>query len=340
MSKLPSRASVFRRVLVALGGLLILLLAACAQESPQTTIDPQTAFGDDIQYLLKLTFFAAVGVFILVEGFLIFVVFRYRAHASETGAPAQVHGNTRLEVIWTIIPAVMLIGIAVPTTRIIFDTQAPAPKDSLPVTVIGHQWWWEFQYPTLGVTTANELHLPVGQTAAFSLESADVQHSFWLPRLGGKRDVIPNHVNELWWAARDVGTTPGQCAQYCGTSHANMRMIAVVQSQADFSQWVQAQKAQPAQPPDGSAAAAGRAVFARSACIGCHTVEGVSQGKVGPDLTHVGSRTILAAGIISNTPEDMARWLKDPPAVKPGSLMPNLHLSDDDVNALVAYLES
>jgi cytochrome c oxidase subunit 2 len=259
--------------------------------------------------------------------------------------PRQIHGNTRLEIIWTIIPAVMLIGIAVPTTGIIFETQAPAPKGSMPVRVIGHQWWWEFQYPTFKgpkgqpLTTANELHLPVNETADFDLESADVQHSFWLPRLGGKRDVIPNHVEKLWWTAREIGTTPGQCAQYCGTSHANMRMIVVVQSRADFDKWVAGQLAPPQQPSEGEAAQ-GRGIFARSACIGCHTIEGLSQGKVGPDLTHVGSRTLLASGIIDNTPEDLTKWLADPPSKKPGSLMPNLHLSDSDITALVAYLEA
>ncbi len=181
--------------------------------------------------------------------------------------------------------------------------------------------------------------MPVNQTVTFDLESADVMHSFWLPRLGGKRDVIPNHVNNLWWTPTEIGTTPGQCAQFCGTSHANMRMIAVVQSKEDFDKWVADQKAPPAQPAGGDAAE-GKTIFSRSACIGCHTIEGVSQGKIGPDLTHVASRTIIASGILKNTPEDMARWLQDPPAEKPGSLMPNLHLSDTDVKALVAYLES
>jgi cytochrome c oxidase subunit II len=336
----PSRsATLIRRAPAVLGALAATLLLSGCDLSPQTTISPQSEFADDIQFLLKLTFFAAVGVGVIVEGILVYVILRYKARRTDTGFPAQIHGNTPVEIIWTIIPAVLLAVVAFFTIPIIFTTQAPPPAGSLTVNVIGHQWWWEFRYPDLKVVTANELHLPVGQTAAFYLDSADVMHSFWLPRLGGKRDVIPNHTNNLWWTACDIGTTPGQCAQFCGASHANMRMDVVVQSQADFNQWVTAQQAQPAQP-DGGPAADGRGVFARSACIGCHTIEGLSSGEIGPDLTHVGSRGIIASGVLTNTPDNMAKWLHDPPAIKPGSLMPNLHLSDQDVNSLVAYLES
>ncbi len=338
MIEVSGRAALTRRALWPLGLLLGgILLAGC--ESPQTTLSPTTQFADEIQFLLKLTFWAGVGVFVIVEAILVWIVFRYRARRSDTGLPPQIHGNTPVEIIWTIIPAVLLAIVAAYTTPIIFSTQAAPPKDALPVKVIGHQWWWEFQYPTLGVTTANEVHMPVNQTVTFDLDSADVMHSFWLPRMGGKRDVIPNHNNNLWWTPTEIGTTPGQCAQYCGTSHANMRMIAVVQSKDDFDKWVAEQKAPPAQPAGGEAAD-GRTIFSRSACIGCHTIQGVSQGKIGPDLTHVASRTLIASGILKNTPDDMARWLHDPTAQKPGSLMPNLHLSDNDVNALVAYLES
>jgi cytochrome c oxidase subunit 2 len=338
MIELSRRAAPIRRALWPLGAILAgILLTGC--ESPQTTLSPTTQFADEIQFLLKLTFWSGVGVFVIVEAVLVWVIFRYRARRAAAGLPPQIHGNTPVEIVWTIIPAVLLAIVAAYTTPIIFSTQAPPPKDALPVKVIGHQWWWEFQYPTLGVTTANEVHMPVNQTVTFDLESADVMHSFWLPRLGGKRDVIPNHVNNLWWTPTEIGTTPGQCAQFCGTSHANMRMIAVVQSKEDFDKWVADQKAPPAQPAGGDAAE-GKTIFSRSACIGCHTIEGVSQGKIGPDLTHVASRTIIASGILKNTPEDMARWLQDPPAEKPGSLMPNLHLSDTDVKALVAYLES
>jgi cytochrome c oxidase subunit II len=338
MIKLSRSAACLKRALwLPAAALTGLLLAGCT--GPQTTIAPESEFANDIQFLLKLTFWAAVGVFVIVEAVLVWVLIRYRRRRGDPAMPPQIHGNTPVEIIWTIIPAFLLAIVAAFTTPIIFSTEAAPPKNALQVRVIGHQWWWEFQYPTLGVTTANEVHMPVNQTVTFDLESADVMHSFWLPRLGGKRDVIPNHVNNLWWTPDEIGTTPGQCAQFCGTSHANMRMLAVVQSAADFNSWVAAQKAPPAEP-SGGAAADGKALFARSACIGCHTIEGVSKGDVGPNLTHVGSRSIIASGILENTPENMARWIKDPPAEKPGSLMPNLHLSDSDVNALVAYLES
>ncbi|HLG71158.1 MAG TPA: cytochrome c oxidase subunit II [Chloroflexota bacterium] len=340
MRKLSNYAALSRRALLPVAAIMAAaLLAGCDVTGPQTTIAPLSEFADDIQFLLKLTFWAAVGVGVIVEAVLIWVVLHYKSRATDPAIPPQIHGNTPVEIIWTIIPAVLLMIVAFFTIPIIFKTQAPAPADALQVRVVGHQWWWEFQYPGLGITTANEVHMPVGKTVAFDLESADVMHSFWLPRLGGKRDVIPNHVNRLWWTPQEIGTTPGQCAQFCGTSHANMRMIAVVQSQADFDKWVADQKAPPANPSGGEAAD-GKAVFSRSACIGCHTIEGVSQGTVGPNLTHVGSREILASGILKNTPQDMAAWLHDPPGEKPGSLMPNLHLSDNDVNALVAYLES
>ena len=338
MIKLSRSVASMQRALWPLGIALVgFLLAGCT--GPQTTISPQSDFANEIQFLLKLTFWSAVGVFVIVEAVLLWIAIRYRRRRTDPAMPPQIHGNTPVEIIWTIIPAVLLAIVAAFTTPIIFSTEAAPPKNALQVRVIGHQWWWEFQYPTLGVVTANEVHMPVNQTVTFDLESADVMHSFWLPRLGGKRDVIPNHVNNLWWTPNTIGTTPGQCAQFCGTSHANMRMLAVVQSQADFNTWVAAQKAAPANP-SGGAAANGKAVFSRSACIGCHTIQGVSQGTVGPNLTHVGSRSIIAAGMLENTPANMARWIKDPPAEKPGSLMPNLHLSDTDVNALVAYLES
>ena len=338
MIDLARRAAPVRRALWPLGLVLAgILLAGCL--GPQTTLAPTTVFADEIQFLLKLTFWSSVGVFVIVEAVLVWIAIRYRARRTEAGLPPQIHGNTPVEIVWTIIPAVLLAIVAAYTTPIIFSTQAPAPKDALPIRVVGHQWWWEFQYPTLGVTTANEVHMPVNQAVNFDLDSADVMHSFWLPRMGGKRDVIPNHDNKLWWIPLEIGTTPGQCAQFCGTSHANMRMTAVVQSKEDFDKWVADQKAPPAQTAAGPAAD-GKTIFARSACIGCHTIQGVSQGKVGPDLTHVASRVKIASEILPNTTEGLVRWLHDPPTEKPGSLMPNLHLSDDDVNALVAYLES
>ncbi len=338
MVKLPGRTAWSRYAVLLLAVLAMAFLSGC-DYSPQTTLLPISDFASSIQDLLRLTFWMGVGVFVVVEGALVFVIFRFRSRRNDNTIPYQRHGNTPLELIWTAIPAVLLLFIAVPTTQTIFATEAPAPQGSLQVRVIGHQWWWEFNYPSLGITTANEVHMPVNKTVSFSLESVDVMHSFWLPRLGGKRDVIPNHVNELWWTPTEIGTTPGQCAQFCGTSHANMRMLAVVQSQADFDAWVAAQKA-PAAVPTAGSAAQGLATFKSQPCVGCHTIDGVSQGTIGPNLTHLASRTTIASDILKNNTHDLSAWLKDPPGQKPGSIMPNLHLSDQQVSDLVAYLQT
>jgi cytochrome c oxidase subunit 2 len=220
----------------------------------------------------------------------------------------------------------------------VFRTQASPPHGSLSVEVIGHQWWWEIRYPELGITTANELHLPVGRPVSLSLKSADVIHSFWVPRLGGKRDLVGGKVNHLVFTVDEPGEYPGQCAEFCGASHANMRLTVIAQSPADFEAWTKRLTATPI-PPSGEAAK-GHQAFLATGCVACHAIQGVAAGVVGPNLTHVGSRKTLAGGILKNNPEDLARWLRNPPGVKPGALMPKLPLSDDQVAALVAYLGS
>jgi cytochrome c oxidase subunit 2 len=204
--------------------------------------------------------------------------------------------------------------------------------------VRGWQWWWEFRYPDLGVVTANELHLPAGRPVVLHLEGPDVIHSFWVPQLGGKRDVTPGRLNRITLTPDAPGEYWGQCAEFCGASHANMGMRVFVRTAADFDAWVARQKAPPAEP--GELAAAGKTVFASSACVGCHTIQGVSAGVLGPDLTHFGSRTMLAAGMWPNTPENVAEWVKDPQRLKPGVKMPALGLTDEQAKALAAYLTS
>ncbi|HEU5321074.1 MAG TPA: c-type cytochrome, partial [Methylomirabilota bacterium] len=206
--------------------------------------------------------------------------------------------------------------------------------------VIGHQWWWEFQYPDLGFSTASDVHIPAGRPVSFEITGADVIHSFWVPGLGGKRDAIPGKGTRIVLTASTPGEYYGQCAEFCGVSHANMRHLAVVHTPEAFAAWVAQQKAEAPAPPDGSPAAAGLAVYRLAACVGCHTVRGVSGGGLGPDLTHFASRKTLAGGMLPNTPESLARWLKSPTTVKPGSLMPDQKLSDTEVAALVAYLQS
>src|SRR5438477_8521390 len=224
---------------LALTATLILAAGACSAY-PNTTFSPHSDFGRDIDALWNRLLLLGTIVFILVEGALIFVVLRYR-HRGDTGRPPQTHGSTNLEILWTLIPAVILVFIAVPTVRTVFKTQAKAAANALQVEVIGHQWWWEFRYPEYGIVTANELYVPTGRTVNFTLHSADVIHSFWNPQLGGKRDVITNRTNYLWYtpdSSMEAGVWNGFCAEYCGTSHANMKFRVFTVKPDQFAQWV------------------------------------------------------------------------------------------------------
>ncbi len=326
--------------LVALG----VILAACTGDYPQNAMAPKSDFALVIDDLFWQIIWWSIGVFIVVEALLVYALFRFRRRPGRPG-PAQVHGNTRLEIAWTLAPALVLASIAVPTVRTIFETQAPPTPDALQVQIIGHQWWWEVRYPQLNVVTANEVHLPVGRKVDISLTSADVIHSFWIPQLGGKRDANPGHTNRISLTPFEPGVYWGQCAEFCGASHANMGLRAVVEEPAQFDAWVQAQQAPApnllAQADADPLVKQGAQQFIASACLACHRIAGTpAAGQVGPDLTHVGSRRTIAAGMMENTPENLARWLRNPPGVKPGALMPNLNLSDDAVKALVAYLGS
>lgn len=319
---------------------LILVLTGCSATDPGNTSQTAGPVAAAEFGVYNLIFWMAVAVFIVVEGLLFYTVFRYRRR-SPSEMPAQTHGSTPLEITWTIIPFIILAIIAVPTLSTIASaTEVPTGPDVLKVKVIGHQWWWEFQYPDLGIVTADELHIPVGTKVAVDVGSADVIHSFWVPRLGGKVQAIPNQQNASWIQSDEVGTFNAQCFQLCGESHANMRFIVVAQTKADFDNWAKGQAATAAQSTD-PAAQKGAQVFASNACVGCHTISGTAaNGKVGPNLSHIGSHQTLAGAIIPNDPEHLAMWLHNPPGVKPGSIMPNLGLNDDQVNSLVAYLES
>ena len=247
---------------VALALTLLLPIIGCTlHQFPQTTLDPQSDYASLIQQLLVDLVFWVVVIFVVVEGVLIFTVLRFRARPGAP-QPKAVHGNVALEIAWTIAPAMILVAIAVPTVATIFRTQAPAPAGVLAVRVVAHQWWWEFQYPRRGVVTANELHVPVGRPVELTLESADVIHSFWIPAIGGKRDVVPAHLNRLWFTPRTRGTFPGQCAEMCGISHANMRMKLVVETAAEFERWVRGQR-RPRWSPRASRRRAGVAARSR-----------------------------------------------------------------------------
>jgi cytochrome c oxidase subunit 2 len=315
-----------------------LLAGGCAWDGPMSTLVARSDMAHDVLSLYGLITWISVGIGVLVFAILGYVLLRFR---DRPGAPLppQTPGRPWLELAWTIGPALVLLIIAVPTLQVIFRTQSQAkPRDALEVVVRGYQWWWEFSYPALGVVTANELHLPAGRRVVFKLEGPDVIHSFWVPKLGGKRDVVPGRGNTITMTPDTPSEFWGQCAEFCGTSHANMGLRVVVDSAADFDRWIAAQRA-PATEPNGEAAD-GRAIFAGHACVGCHTVRGVSGGTLGPDLTHFGGRRTFAGGMFPNTSERVAAWVRDAPALKPGVKMPPFAFTDDQARALAAYLAS
>ncbi len=319
--------------LLVLGG----SLAACglADVPDWSTIQPASDLSRSIQDVYKTVWFWTAGIFVVVELLLVYAIIRYRRRPGDSGVPDQVHGFTALEIAWTLVPAAILFFIAIPTVRTIFEVQQKPPADRIEIAVIGHQWWWEFEYPDLGIVTANELHLPVGRTANLALASADVIHSFWVPRLGGKRDLNPGSENKLWFTPDSVGVFIGQCAELCGTSHANMRLKVFVETADSFDAWVEQQRRPAVQDSVGLQA------FLSSGCAACHAIAGTpAQAKIGPDLTKFGSRSTIASGLLANEPDQLAAWLRDPESIKPGVRMPNLNLSEERIASLVAYLRS
>jgi cytochrome c oxidase subunit 2 len=428
---------------------------ACNASYPNSIFHSHTDFNRDVGVLWSVLIWLGTAVFIFVEGILLYAIFRYRRR-SENDRPEHVHGNTTLEILWTAIPALILVIIAVPTVRTIFKTQAKAKADALQVEVIGHQWWWEFRYPQYKITTANELYLPLGRTVNFTLTTQDVLHSFWIPQMGGKRDLIANHPNYLWFTPDSVGELAwnGFCVEYCGASHANMRFKAFTVTPEQFAAWAAHQAGPavfgavaPAAPPAAPAAAApaaatdstkgpasstaqqaqvaagaagatgpgtptaapsappaagatvqqagfvafprekmpahtvpktplpaalryndalvgdaerGRALISTGAgaCMGCHMINGnpVMMGVVGPNLTHIATRSTIAGGLFPNDTKHLARWLKNARAMKPGIVMPTLGkgetdpvtkaavpatgLTDEQIADLVAYLQA
>jgi cytochrome c oxidase subunit II len=307
--------------------------------SPAST--PAKSIADLSAFVLVMTGIIFVVVFVL----LIYSVVKFRERARDAGRePAQVYGSTQIELAWTIIPILIVVVLFLATARVIHAIQdAPEPAGALDVIAIGHQYWWEFRYPKLGIVTANELHIPVSDPAHptptfLQLLSVDTDHSFWVPELAGKTDLIPNHPNRMWMDPQRKGVFLGQCAQYCGVQHAKMLLRVSVDGPEDFAAWVQAQQ-KPAVEDAG--AIAGRRVFERNACMNCHQVDGTSaDGHFGPDLTHLMSRATIAAGAAENTHDNLRLWIQDPSAIKSGSLMPAMKLSDADLDAVVTYMET
>jgi cytochrome c oxidase subunit 2 len=304
-------------------------------------LNPRSGVAASEAGLYNIVLVIAAGVFILVEGGLIFTIIKHRRKRGDTSEPEQIEGNTRLEIIWTAIPVVLVITLFILTLNTMKAVAAPSPsKGDLNVVVIGHRWWWEFDYPDLGIKTADELHIPAGVTVQITLRSVDVIHSFWIPQLTGKTDVIPGQTNHTWLNIPDIGTYSGQCSEFCGIEHANMRFNVIVQTAADFQTWTSAQQ-QPAQATQTDLEKAGAQIVTQGLCSGCHTVDGTTaKGQIGPNLTHLYSRSIFAGGIAPLTDANVQAWITNSAAMKPGSLMAAVHVSPQDVDKVMAYLKT
>jgi cytochrome c oxidase subunit II len=295
---------------------------------------------------LSLFVLAICGViFVIVFSLITYSLIKFRKRANDDGRePPPIYGSNQIELAWTVIPVLIVLVLFLATARVIHGIQqAPEPPEAIEAIAVGHQFWWEFRYPSLGVVTANELHVPASDPAHptptfITLLSADTDHSFWIPRLAGKTDLIPNRENHIWIDPNEPGIYIGQCAQYCGTQHAKMLLRVYVDTPDKFKQWIQEQS-KPAQAND--VAKEGQRVFESTACINCHAVSGtVANGRFGPDLTHLMSRDTIASGAASNTLENLRLWIHDPDAIKPGSLMPAMNLNQRDLDAVTAYLET
>jgi cytochrome c oxidase subunit 2 len=335
------------RTLVILFGSAIAALAEPSHSflSPTNIFAPASTPARSIFDLSLFVLGITAAIFVVVFSLLAYAIVKFRKNSAHDGRePAQVYGSTQLELAWTVVPILIVVVLFLATARVIASIQNAAhPANAVEVTVIGHQFWWEYRYPSLGVVAANELHIPVSDPAHptptfLTLLSADTDHSFWVPRLAGKTDLIPNHPNSMWVDPHETGLFLGQCAQYCGTQHAKMLLRVYVDSREDFDRWIQAQK-QPAQVSDS--VSEGRKVFERTACVNCHTVAGTSAiGTFGPDLTHLMSRETIGSGVAPNTAANLRLWIQDPGTFKPGSKMPAMGLSDQDLGAVTTYLET
>jgi cytochrome c oxidase subunit II len=309
------------------------LLATPASASSFWPVSAQTPQARSITFLFWLVMAVAAVFLFGILGALLYMMVRFRARPGQPEPRAR-YGSLRLELWWTLIPFGLLVVVFGVMTREIGREVAVDPN-ALEITVVGHQWWWEFRYPQ-DTVTANELHVPVGRQVKLTLQSADVVHNFWVPDLGGKIQTIPGQNNLLTFTAERPASYDGACSEYCGTQHGWMRLKVVADAQPDFDRWLTAQGQAPANTAGHQDALK---LYASNACGGCHTIQGLSAGKVAPDLSHIGNRSTIGAGVITNTPDNMVRWMQDPQAVKPGSLMPNFHFTPEEARQMAALLE-
>lgn len=335
------------RLLMLLGGTALRATAQPADSpmSPTNIFAPASTPADSIFGLSLFVLFVTAAIFGVVCSLLGYAVLKFRKRRSDDGRePPQVYGSNQLELAWTVIPVLIVVALFMASARVIASVQKPIlPSNAVEVIAVGHQFWWEYRYPGLNVITANELHVPVSDPehptpTIIRLLSADTDHSFWVPRLAGKTDLIPNHPNSTWIDPHEAGIYLGQCAQYCGTQHAKMLLRVYVQPRDEFDRWVEAQRMPAVGNPDVSE---GRRLFETTACVNCHTIAGTpATGRFGPDLTHLMSRDTIAAGAAPNNQPNLRLWIQNPEAIKPGSLMPAMGLDEHDLNAVTAYLET
>lgn len=323
-------------VAAALVGLTATIARAADVQTP-AIFDTAAAPADAIADYAVLVIGICLAIFVVVATLLAIAVVRFRAREGETREPPQVYGSNQIELAWTVVPVLIVVILGLVTARNIVALQDVGPEEGvLRVRAVGHQWWWEFHYPDHGVVTANELHLPVGTRAVLDLESADVIHSFWVPQLAGKIDLIPNRTNHLWMEPARPGHFVGQCAEYCGTQHAHMLLSVVVQSPDDFEGWIANQQRDAVDDP---AVREGREIFERTACVSCHVVRGTpADGRFGPDLTHLMSRATIGSGVAPNGRDELIAWITSPDHLKPGVRMPAMNLDEPSIEKLVDYL--
>jgi cytochrome c oxidase subunit 2 len=350
------RRSLRRLVRPALIVALVFLATACAAHAPQDYLrDLQGSGARKASNLFQPVFWIAAFVFFFVEGLIVFAAVKFRDRPGRE-EPKQIHGNSVLERTWTVIPAVILAVVAVPTVLTIFSVAAKPASNQVKIHVIAHQWWWEYQYEgvTPAVVTANEFVVPLNRPVYFTLDSVDVIHSFWVPKLAGKQDVVPGRTNTLEFTAYKTGEYYGQCTEYCSLSHANMRLRAIVMTQANYDAWLKGQQAPPA-APQTTDAQQGQQIFMNNICITCHTIAGTNaQGQLGPNLTHFASRGTFAGSMFNNSAANVDRWIHETSLLKPGVIMPRFGcgqtntapytglkcITDDQIRLIVAYLET
>lgn len=323
----------------------LLLQARLAEHTVGNIFDPRATPAATEKNLALFTLTITGSIFVVVSTLLIFAIVRYRSRIpNDLEEPAQVYGSAKIELAWTVIPILIVFVLGGVTGRVIASIQdTPQPASATHITLVGRQWWWEVHYPDLDIVTANEIHVPVSPSAQYSptfltLQSADVIHSFWVPQLSGKTDLIPNRDNHIWIDPSEPGVYLGNCAEYCGTQHANMMLRVVVHPKGEFEKWAATERTSfvPA-----AQANAGRAVFESLACINCHAIRGsVAAGKFGPDLTHLMRRQTIGSGVAALTRRNLRAWVADPQQLKPGCLMPNMNLSNSELTQVVSYLQA